>query len=80
MEVKYMPKLIEVLEKNGYTLYEIPDSNSWESTFEKGLTAGHEDFPIFHSKGDWAREGAVIVSGPDAVTVAKKVVEIANLL
>ncbi len=80
MEIRYSPGPIEALSKAGYTLYEIPDSDSWESTMKKGLTAGHEEPPIFHSKGDWAREGAVIVSGPDAVTVAKKVLKIAELL
>ncbi len=60
MEIRFSPALIELLNKNGFVLYEIPDSNSWESTIKTGLEAKNKDYPIFYSKGDWAREGAVL--------------------
>lgn len=80
MEIRYSPALIEALSKHGYVLYEIPDSNSWESTIKKGLSKENKDYPIFHSKGDWAREGAVVVCEKDAVSVANKIIKIAQLL
>lgn len=80
MEIRYSGALIELLKTNGFILYEIPDSKSWESTIKNGLEANNEGLPIFYSKGDFAREGAVVVCEKDAVSVAKKVVKIAELI
>jgi thiamine-phosphate diphosphorylase len=84
MEIKNTSAIINALRMNGYEPYEIivkdGETTDLRDTFLKSVTGGGGILPrIFFIDGGINREGAIIISGDDAVDVAKTVIRIANL-
>jgi hydroxymethylpyrimidine/phosphomethylpyrimidine kinase len=79
MEIRYDPKLVALIQSHGISIahLEIHDGDTGESILKRRMHAG--TLPdLFYTEGGFAREGAIIVTGIDAMEVAKLVIQIAD--
>ena len=80
MEIRYTPELVDRIEKQGIPIahLDIRQGDTLESilkrTTHKGSLAD-----LFYTEGGFAREGAIIITGKDAVTVAQLAIRIASM-
>ena len=79
MEIKYDSKLVELIQSHGISIahLEIREGDTLDSILKRCM---HEGIlpDLFYTEGGFAREGAIIITGIDAVAVAKLVVQIAD--
>ena len=79
MEIKYDPKLVDRIQSHGISIahLEIREGDTLDSILKRCM---HEGIlpDLFYTEGGFAREGAIIITGIDAVAVAKLVVQIAD--
>ena len=79
MEIKYDPKLVDLIQSHGISIahLEIREGDTLNSILKRCM---HEGIlpDLFYTEGGFAREGAIIITGIDAVAVAKLVVQIAD--
>jgi len=79
MEIKYDPKLVDLIQSHGISIahLEIREGDTLDSILKRCM---HEGIlpDLFYTEGGFAREGAIIITGIDAVAVAKLVVQIAD--
>ena len=81
MEIRYSAETVDLMKKDGISISRM---NIKENTpFKEMLkdSAGDGDFPTaLYTEGGFAREGAIIITGGDAVEVAQTIVHIADLV
>jgi hydroxymethylpyrimidine/phosphomethylpyrimidine kinase len=79
MEIKYDPKLVHLMQSHNISIarLDIHEGDSLDAILKECM---HEGIlpDLFYSEGGFAREGAIIVTGIDAISVAKLVVQIAD--
>ncbi len=79
MEIKYDPKLVHLMQSHNISIarLDIREGDSLDAILKECM---HEGIlpDLFYTEGGFAREGAIIITGIDAVTVAKLVVQIAD--
>lgn len=79
MEIKYDPELVELIQGHGISIahLEIKEGDTLDTILNRCM---HEGIlpDLFYTEGGFAREGAIIITGSDAVEVAKLVVMIAD--
>jgi thiamine-phosphate diphosphorylase len=79
MEIKYDPKLVHLMQSHNISIarLDIREGDTLDAILNKCM---HEGLlpDLFYSEGGFAREGAIIITGIDAVSVAKLVVQIAD--
>lgn len=79
MEIKYDPKLVHLIQSHNIPIarLEIHEGDTLETILKKCMHEG--TLPdLFYTEGGFAREGAIIVTGIDAISVAGLVVQIAD--
>ena len=79
MEIKYDPKLVDLIKGHGISIahLEIREGDTLDTILKRCMNEGI--LPnIFYTEGGFAREGAIIITGIDAMEVAKLVVQIAD--
>jgi predicted fused transcriptional regulator/phosphomethylpyrimidine kinase len=79
MEIRYDPKLVALIQSHGISIahLEIREGDTGESILKRCMHEG--TLPdLFYTEGGFAREGAIIVTGIDAMEVVKLVIEIAD--
>jgi thiamine-phosphate diphosphorylase len=79
MEIRYAPELVELIRKLGMGIarLDIREGDTLGAIFMRTVTDGHLP-DLFYTEGGFAREGAIIITGRDAVEVAGKAVAIAS--
>jgi predicted fused transcriptional regulator/phosphomethylpyrimidine kinase len=79
MEIKYDPKLVELIQGHGISIahLEIREGDTLDTILNRCM---HEGIlpDLFYTEGGFAREGAIIITGIDAVSVAELAVMIAD--
>jgi predicted fused transcriptional regulator/phosphomethylpyrimidine kinase len=79
MEIRYDPKLVHLILSHNISIarLDIREGDSLDAILKECI---HEGIlpDLFYSEGGFAREGAIIITGIDAVTVAELVVKIAE--
>ena len=79
MEIKYDPKLIKLIQSHGISIarLEIREGDTLDSILKRCM---HERIlpDLFYTEGGFAREGAIIITGIDAMEVANLVIRIAD--
>ncbi len=77
MEIKYSEKLVELIKEDGIEIEHIDiGTKTLDDVFKKFT---NNKLPVvFYTEGGFAREGAIIVTGQNAVEVAKLVLRIAD--
>ncbi|HZK84993.1 MAG TPA: thiamine-phosphate synthase family protein [Desulfosporosinus sp.] len=80
MEIKYSAQIIDLLKENNILCAELIINGDNLGDLIKGTINDGVIPSIFYIQGGLAREGATIVTGKDAVTVAETVIKIADLL
>ena len=79
MEIRYSPETVELMGDNGISICDLNIDE--KSTIEEMLASCIVDGQLseaFYTEGGFAREGAIIITGSDAVGVAERVVQIAE--
>jgi predicted fused transcriptional regulator/phosphomethylpyrimidine kinase len=80
MEIRYSPELVDRIEKQGIPIahLEIRQGDTLESILKKAMRKGTLA-DLLYTEGGFAREGAIIITGKDAVSVAQMAVRIASM-
>lgn len=82
MEIKYSQELVDLVKKKGIDIEHL-DIEQGKTLLDilKGTLKKDGKLPTaFFTEGEFAREGAIIITGQNAVEVAKLVIRIAELL
>jgi len=79
MEIKYDPKLVGLIQDHGISIarLEIREGDTLDTILRRCMHEGILPH-VFYTEGGFAREGAIIITGIDAMEVAKLVVQIAD--
>ncbi len=80
MEIRYSAETIELMRSNGIGIchLNIDEKSTMKEILGDCIAEG--DLSVaFYTEGGFAREGAIIITGSDAVAVAERVVQIAEL-
>jgi predicted fused transcriptional regulator/phosphomethylpyrimidine kinase len=80
MEIKYSDEAVSLMRESGITVchLKIDEKSSLKEILSNCMVEG--SLPdAFYTEGGFAREGAIIITGVDAVDVAERVVQIAEL-
>lgn len=79
MEIRYAQEIVKRIEKLGMNIARldireenVPD-DPFRRTMDNGILPG-----LFYTEGGYSREGVVIITGIDAVEVARTAVKIAS--
>lgn len=79
MEIKYDPKLVDLIQDHGISIahLEIREGDALDTILKRCM---HEGIlpNMFYTEGGFAREGAIIITGIDAMEVANLVIRIAD--
>jgi hypothetical protein len=81
MEIKFTSELVDLIRNDGISIrhIEVAKGKTLDDTFKEIVT--ESGLPtVFYTEGGFAREGAIIITGKDAVAVAKIVLRIADLV
>lgn len=81
MEIRYSEELVQLFKKEGIDIERL-DVESGKSLNEmlRGCLKSGKLPTAFYTEGGFAREGAIIITGQNAVEVAEKVIRISELL
>ena len=79
MEIKYSKELVELIRKDGIEIKHLDDSGKGLDDILKQCMNKPPVPTAFFTEGGFAREGAVIITGQNAVEVAGLVLRIADL-
>jgi thiamine-phosphate diphosphorylase len=79
MEIKYDPKLVHLIQSHNISIahLEIQPGDTLDIILKRCVHEGVLP-DAFYTEGGFAREGAIIITGEDAVDVARLVVQIAD--
>ncbi len=81
MEIRYSADTVEIMKKDGISINRLNITENKPFTEIIKDSAGDGDFPTaLFTEGGFAREGAIIITGLDAVEVARTIVHIADLV
>lgn len=80
MEIRYSAETVELMRNNGISICHltIDEKSTMKEILASCIVDGHLS-EAFYTEGGFAREGAIIITGSEAVEVAERVVQIAEL-
>jgi predicted fused transcriptional regulator/phosphomethylpyrimidine kinase len=81
MEIRYTSELVDLIGNDRISVshLKVAEGKTLDDAFKE--SANESGLPtVFYTEGGFAREGAIIVTGKDAVSVAKIVLRIADLV
>ncbi|MGB9791089.1 MAG: thiamine-phosphate synthase family protein [Thermacetogeniaceae bacterium] len=81
MEIKYSEELVDLIKREGIDIERLDvESGKSLSDLLKGCLKNGKLPSALYTEGGFAREGAIIITGQNAVDVAKTVIRISELL
>jgi predicted fused transcriptional regulator/phosphomethylpyrimidine kinase len=80
MEIRYSAETVALMRNNGISIchLDIDEKSTLKEILDRCIVEGNLS-DAFYTEGGFAREGAIIITGNDAVEVAELVVKIAEL-